>query len=327
MEKGKSWYINSPRLPFFILPSSIKNMRREFSDAIEKIALADEKVVFITGDLGYNALENLQEKLGNRFINAGVAEQNMVGLAAGMAYKGFKVFCYSIAPFVVYRCWEQFRNDVCLHNLPVFIVGNGGGYGYGIMGSSHHAIEDIAGLSSLQNVKCWIPAFADDVEPFVNQIVADGRPAYLRLGAGKQTPAHEGNFGSLKMVVKSDKPKGTIKAMRPIANNVVGVLQQAEFEHNFNLLIAQNVPLTIDSDGFKLLQATENLLVVEEHVSIGGLAQQLSVQLMENGISFKKFISLRAEGYPDGTYGDQNFHQTQSGLDAKNIAKKLRLFA
>jgi transketolase len=301
-------------------------MRREFSDAIEKIALEDEKIVFITGDLGYNALENLQSTLGNRFINAGVAEQNMVGLAAGMAYKGFKVFCYSIAPFVVYRCWEQFRNDVCLHNLPVFLVGNGGGYGYGIMGSTHHAIEDLAGLSALQNVKCWIPAFADEVEPFVNQIVADGRPAYLRLGAGKQTPANEGNFGSLKLVVKSEKPNGSIVALGPVANNVVNVLQQPEFSHKFNLYTAQNVPLTIDSQGFESLQATDNLLVIEEHVSIGGLAQQLSVQLMEKGISFKKFISLRAEGYPDGTYGDQNFHQTQSGLDVGNIAEKLRLF-
>jgi transketolase len=301
-------------------------MRREFSDAIEKIALDDEKIVFITGDLGYNALENLQATLGNRFINAGVAEQNMVGLAAGMAYKGFKVFCYSIAPFVVYRCWEQFRNDVCLHNLPVFLVGNGGGYGYGIMGSTHHAIEDLAGLSALQNVKCWIPAFADEVEPFLNQIVADARPAYLRLGAGKQTPANEGEFGSLKLVVKSDNPKGSIVALGPVANNVVSVLQQDEFSDKFNLYTAKNVPLKIDSEGFKSLQASDNLLVIEEHVSIGGLAQQLSVQLMEQGISFKKFISLRAEGYPDGTYGDQNFHQTQSGLDAGNIAVKLRLF-
>lgn len=301
-------------------------MRREFSDAIEKIALEDEKIVFITGDLGYNALENLQAKLGNRFINAGVAEQNMIGLAAGMAFKGFKVFCYSIAPFVVYRCWEQFRNDVCLHDLPVFLVGNGGGYGYGIMGSTHHAIEDLAGLSALQNVKCWIPAFADEVEPFLNQIVADCRPAYLRLGAGKQTPANEGMFGSLKLVVKSTNPKGSIVALGPVANNVVTVLEQAEFNNQFNLFTAQNVPLTIDSEGLKLLQSVDNLLVIEEHVSVGGLAQQLSVQLMEKGISFKKFISLRAEGYPDGTYGDQNFHQTQSGLDARNIAEKLRLF-
>ncbi len=301
-------------------------MRREFSDAIEKIALEDEKIIFITGDLGYNALENLQSTLGNRFINAGVAEQNMVGLAAGLAYKGFKVFCYSIAPFVVYRCWEQFRNDVCLHNLPVFLVGNGGGYGYGIMGSTHHAIEDIGGLSSLQNVKCWIPAFADEVETFVKEMVAEGRPAYLRLGAGKQTPAHEGDFGSLKLVVKSDTPKGSVVALGPVANNVVSVLQQAQFANQFNLFTANTVPLQITQEGFDLLQSVDNLLVIEEHVSIGGLAQQLSVQLMERSIPFKKFISLRAEGYPDGTYGDQNFHQTQSGLDAENIANKLRLF-
>jgi transketolase len=301
-------------------------MRREFSDAIEKIALEDEKIIFITGDLGYNALENLQQKLGNRFINAGVAEQNMVGLAAGLAYKGFKVFCYSIAPFVVYRCWEQFRNDVCLHNLPVFLVGNGGGYGYGIMGSTHHAIEDIGGLSSLQNVKCWIPAFADEVETSVKEIIAEGRPAYLRLGAGKQTPANQGEFGSLKLAIKSNNPKGAIVALGPVANNVVNVLQQDEFADKFNLFTANTVPLEISQEGFDLLQSVDNLLVIEEHVSIGGLAQQLSVQLMERGISFKKFISLRAEGYPDGTYGDQNFHQTQSGLDAENIANKLRLF-
>src|SRR3972149_3068805 len=124
-------------------------MRKIFSDSIEKAALRDEKIIFITGDLGFNAFENLQKSIGDRFINAGVAEQNMIGLAAGLAYKGYKVFCYSIAPFIVYRCLEQTRNDVCFHKLPVFIVGNGGGYGYGIMGSTHHALSDIACLAGL----------------------------------------------------------------------------------------------------------------------------------------------------------------------------------
>lgn len=300
-------------------------MRREFSDAIEKIALEDEKVVFITGDLGYNALENLQKKMGKRFINAGVAEQNMVGLAAGMAYKGFKVFCYSIAPFVVYRCWEQFRNDVCLHNLPVFLVGNGGGYGYGIMGSSHHAIEDLAGLSSLQNVKCWIPAFSDEVEPFVNQIISEGRPAYLRLGAGKQTPSLEKDFDSIKLLAKPNNAKASIIALGPVVGNVIKVLENEEFKDKFNLFTAYQLPLKVESETFAIIQEAKNVLVVEEHVSIGGLAQQLSIQLLENGISLNKFISLRAEGYPDGFYGDQGFHQAQSGLDEKNIAEKLRL--
>ncbi len=301
-------------------------MRREFSDAIEKIAIQDEKVIFITGDLGYNALENLQEKLGNRFINAGVAEQNMVGMAAGLAYKGFKVFCYSIAPFVVYRCLEQFRNDVCLHNLPVFLVGNGGGYGYGIMGSSHHAIEDLAALSSLQNVKCWIPAFADEVENTVNQIVTENRPTYLRLGAGKNTPSNLGQWGSLKLIQKSEKSLGTIIALGPVANNVVSALNQSDLTEKFDILTALHLPLELTNEAIEFLRLAKNILVVEEHVSIGGLAQQLSLQLLENGVSPKKFISLRAEGYPDGTYGDQNFHQTQSGLDVQNIIKVVKDF-
>ena len=301
-------------------------MRREFSDAIEKIALEDDKIIFITGDLGYNALENLQKKLGSRFINAGVAEQNMVGMAAGLAYKGFKVFCYSIAPFVVYRCLEQFRNDVCLHNLPVFLVGNGGGYGYGIMGSSHHAIEDLAALSSLQNVKCWIPAFADEVGDTLNQIVKEAKPTYLRLGAGKSTPNNLDNWESLKLIFRAENALATIVALGPVANNVVSALTITGMTENVNFLTALHVPLELNNQALDLFRNSKNILVIEEHVSIGGLAQQLSVKLLENNISPQKFISLRAEGYPDGTYGDQNFHQFQSGLDQQNIINILSTF-
>ncbi|MBA4851015.1 transketolase [Emticicia sp. BO119] len=301
-------------------------MRREFSDAIESIAMKDEKIIFITGDLGYNALENLQEKLGNRFINAGVAEQNMIGVAAGFAYKGFKVFCYSIAPFIVYRCLEQFRNDVCLHNLPVFLIGNGGGYGYGIMGSSHHAIEDLAALSGLQNIKCWIPAFVDEVSPIVSQIVAEARPAYLRLGAGKNTPDNPVQFGSLKLVNQTNQSKGTILSLGPVTNNVLSALYKSGLIEQFDVCTATFLPLQLDTNAIELLQKSSNILVVEEHVSIGGLGQQLSLQLLENGISPHKFISLRAQGYPDGTYGDQLFHQTQSGLDEQNIIEILNSF-
>src|SRR5690242_17673469 len=102
----------------------------------------------LTGDLGYQALEGVREKLKDRFINAGVSEQNMVSVAAALASEGLEPLCYSIAPFAVFRPAEQIRLDVCLHGLGVKIVGNGGGYGYGIMGSTHHAIEDVAVLSS-----------------------------------------------------------------------------------------------------------------------------------------------------------------------------------
>lgn len=302
-------------------------MRKEFSAAIEKLALADESVVFITGDLGYNALENLQEKLGKRFINAGVAEQNMVGVAAGMAYKGYKVFCYSIAPFVVYRCLEQFRNDACLHNLPVFLVGNGGGYGYGIMGSTHHAIEDLACLSSLQNVKTWIPAFADEVEYALTQILEETRPAYLRLGVGATTPPNATLVGSLKKIQFSEEAPTAVIALGPIVANVQKALQQTDSSGEVNLYTALTLPLTLSETTIKELRRVENILVVEEHVSIGGLAQQLSVRLLEAGVHPKIFKSLAAQGYPNGLYGSQSYHQRQSGLDVEALIDTIQSFA
>ncbi|MCY7350588.1 MAG: transketolase [Cytophagaceae bacterium] len=299
-------------------------MRNEFSAGIERLARQDESIVFITGDLGFNALENVMNALGPRFINAGVAEQNMVGVAAGMAYKGYKVFVYSIAPFVVYRCLEQFRNDVCLHNLPVFLVGNGGGYGYGIMGSTHHAIEDLATLSPLQNVTCYVPGFADEVEYCLERIVREAKPAYLRLGVGRALPEDTTLSGSFRVVTQTDNCLGTIVALGPSVTNVLNALNQEGLAGKYNVLTALTLPLHLTDEVARLIQAGGPLLIVEEHVSIGGLAQQLSVKLLERGIAPSGFRSLTAQGYPDGRYGDQAYHQKQSGLDADHIARLLQ---
>ncbi|SDH03006.1 transketolase [Dyadobacter soli] len=299
-------------------------MRKEFSTAIEELAVADDSVIFITGDLGYNALENLQAKMGKRFINAGVAEQNMVGVAAGFAHKGYKVFCYSIAPFIVYRCLEQFRNDVCFNNLPVFLVGNGGGYGYGIMGSSHHSIEDLACLSGQQNAQVWVPAFADEVIPVVQQIAADARPAYLRLGAGKTTPANSYLTGSFKVIHQPANAEMTVFALGPVANNVLSALGLApELAEKVNVVTALHFPLELTDELIALIRKAPALLVAEEHISTGGLAQQLSVQLLEKGIFPSVFKSIKAEGYPNARYGSQSYHQKLSGLDADSILSSI----
>ncbi len=299
-------------------------MRVEFSQSIEKLAAADDSIVFITGDLGYNAFENLRDVMGPRFINAGVAEQNMVGVAAGMAYKGFKVFCYSIAPFVVYRCLEQFRNDVCFHNLPVFLVANGGGYGYGIMGSSHHTLEDLACLSGLQNITAHVPAFSDEIDPLVNHIAAQARPAYLRLGAGKKTPADSFQSGSFRVVHRAENPEITLVTLGPITNNaLVALHEQESLVKSVTVLAANTFPLEITDSIRAILAQSPAIVVAEEHVSTGGLAQQLSVQLLEKGIRPEHFSSFRAQGYPGHTYGSQQYHQRLSQLDAPSLAESL----
>ena len=160
-------------------------MRNEFCNSLVSVA-DNHRFAFLTGDLGFKALEPLREAAGAHFINAGVAEQNMVSVAAGLARTGLQPWVYSIAPFVYARPYEQIRNDVCFHNLPVKLVGNGGGYGYGVMGSTHHALEDYGALLCLQNMHVFVPAFSADVPAIVDKLLDFPYPAYFRLGASEE---------------------------------------------------------------------------------------------------------------------------------------------
>src|ERR1700722_13177629 len=144
-------------------------MRNAFCAAVVELSAA-RPFVFFTGDLGFMALEPLQRAMGERFINAGVAEQNMISVAAGAASVGEQCWTYSIAPFLYGRPFEQIRNDVCLHDFDVKLVGNGGGYGYGVMGATHHAIEDYGAMLCLPHLRAYVPAFDGDVRVMIEQL-------------------------------------------------------------------------------------------------------------------------------------------------------------
>jgi transketolase len=302
-------------------------MRREFSNALEKAALADEKIVFLTGDLGFMALENIQSAIPERFINAGVSEQNMISMAAGIASEGYTPVCYSIAPFTVFRPAEQIRLDVCLHNMNVKIVGNGGGYGYGIMGATHHAIEDIAVLSSFQGMKCYIPFCNEDVEEVLAAMMARSGPAYLRLGFGNMPhglvpPA----YNHTRQLLKGGSV--TVVGMGPVSLNVISALGRGEGPKAvIDLFVVSEVPLPGLTDELKAsIRRTGRLLVVEEHVQRGGLGEHLSHLVLTSGIACR-FVHLCAQGYPNGRYGSQSYHQRINGLDAGSIADRIRELA
>ncbi len=295
-------------------------MRSKFSKKVQDILSADSKTVFITGDLGYNALEAIQATAKERFINAGVAEQNMVGVAAGLAYKDFETFVYSIAPFAVYRCLEQIKIDVCIHNLPVYIVGNGGGYGYGIMGATHHAIEDIGCLSTLPNITCWVPAFSEDVDYCLDQIITQKKPAYLRLGLGKSYQV-KFDIAAINHIVKADIPEITIIALGPVVHNAIEAIGE---NNNIDLFTILSVPIIeMNEKLLKSISQARKVIVIEEHVERGGLGEHILSLLAKRNIHLLKFLSLHAKGYPSKLYGSQAFHQKESGLDAENIKKEI----
>jgi transketolase len=292
-------------------------LRAAFSEAMLQLARQHPELLLLSGDVGFRAFEGLADELGPRFINTGVAEQMAVGLAAGLAHRGHKVFWYSIASFAVFRPLEQIRLDVCLHNLPVFIVGNGGGYGYGAMGATHHALDDLACLSGLPNMTCYVPAYQADVPMALNSLLQAGQPAYLRLGLGPEGQPQP--LTSLQRIQSGGRL--TAVALGPMLHEVL----QAAAGHDVEVWAARILPFD-DSLGQLLqsLRRTRRLLVVEEHSRRGGLAEALSLALLEHGLRLKAMKACCAQGYPQGLYGSQSYHRSLSGLDAASLTKEIQ---
>jgi transketolase len=166
-------------------------MRNAFIDELVSAAEINHKIALVVGDLGYGVIEPFATRFPNRFFNAGVAEQNMMGMAAGLASEGFHVFVYSIANFPLFRCAEQIRNDVDYHQLPVTIVSVGGGVAYGNLGYSHHAIQDYALIRSFPNMLIGSPGDPMEVRAVMRYLVSNPQPSYLRLGKAGEISLHK----------------------------------------------------------------------------------------------------------------------------------------
>jgi transketolase len=288
-------------------------MRHAFATAVVSQCNNDD-CFFLTGDLGFMALEKVKAAFGSRFINAGVAEQNMIGVAAGLAREGCKVFTYSIAPFCYARPFEQIRNDVCLADLPVYLVGNGGGYAYGHMGPTHHALEDCAAMNAL-GVRVLAPAFDDDIPAMLAGLSS---PTYLRLGydvrpKGAEVP----QYAPWRQVLSGEQ--GAIAALGPLA----GVAWQALLDVPAGARPSVWAVSEFNGDAipgaFWTQVVGKRLFVVEEHVAAGGLGMHVALAMACLSIQVSGFVHRHALGYPTGRFGSQAFHRAQCGLDADGI--------
>ena len=299
-------------------------MRAEFAKAILEVARRDPRLVFLSGDLGYMALEEIRDVLNERFINAGVAEQNMISVAAGLAAKGFVPVVYSIAPFATLRPYEQIRNDVCLHKLPVKIVGNGGGYGYGIMGSTHHALEDVGVMRALPNMTAFVPCFASDVPKCVTQMISNDGPSYLRLGksvADFGEVASETQWQAFRRVQRGDSV--VIAAMGPVIENVITGLSQLPSQSVDLWSVGQFPVNTLPQEFIESVKRVKKVITLEEHYRAGGLAETLGAQLLSHLSEPISYTNLCAEGYPSGLYGSQRWHQDENGLAGAKLMQTI----
>jgi transketolase len=280
--------------------------------------------VFLTGDLGFMALEPLRDSAGDRFINAGIAEQNMVSVAAGLASAGLKPWVYSIAPFLYARAFEQIRNDVCSHDLPVFLVGNGGGYAYGVMGPTHHALEDYGALLGLPNITVYIPAFSEDVPEVVSRLMARSRPAYLRLGRDeKPNDFVLPHYAPWRRILSGRR--ATVVTLGPLVGGILTATLSLPKSERPSLWVVSELPmLEIPPEFIADFQISGHLVVVEEHVAQGSAGASLAQALLAAHTLPRRFSHRFARGYPSGTYGSQSYHRKESGLDAASILELVR---
>jgi transketolase len=262
-------------------------MRKQFVTTLMEIADADDRVVLLTADLGFMVLEPFAERHPNRFFNIGVAEANMISIAAGMAREGFIPFCYSIATFASMRGYEQFRNGAVLHNLPVRIVGIGGGFAYGSAGFTHHALEDIALMRVQPNVGIVAPADDAQVERALRDHYARPQPMYLRLA--KETATHpelNGQFrwGHLEVIGEGDV-----------------------------------VILAIGS----MLASKKACIAIEDHRPIGGIGSLVAETIADHGLG-TRLIRRGISDPPGESSGSEEFLRQRNGLDVEGLVTLVR---
>ena len=301
-------------------------MRDTFVRTLVQLAKEDKNIELVTGDLGFGVLKPFWEQCPDQFTNAGIAEQNMTGVAAGMALTGKNVFTYSIGNFPTLRCIEQIRNDCAYHNANVKVVCIGGGFVYGSLGMSHQATEDLAILRALPDVVVLAPADLVEAEECTKALAKYDGTAYLRLGRGGEKRIHDKieNFQIGKAIKVKDGQKVAIFSTGAIFEEVTAC---DEMLHEYGITPAiYTFPTVkpIDKDTIEKVAKEVDLIVTcEEHNIIGGFGSAVAEVMAE--MNEKKAVLMRI-GLNDVysiRVGNQKYLRAQYGIDAKSIAEKI----
>ena len=301
-------------------------MRTAFIETLLELAKEDPRIVLMVGDLGFGVVIPFMEQLPRQFVNAGVAEQNMTGMAAGMALSGKIVFTYSIANFPVLRPYEQIRNDVCYHNANVRIVSVGGGMAYGSLGPSHHATEDIAVMRALPNMLVLAPGDPVETRLAVRALIEYEGPAYLRLGRAGEPIVHqnEPEFTIGKAITVRQGSEVTLISTGGMLQETVNAADLLSEEGIQVRVISMHTikPLDVET----VLQAareTQAIFTIEEHSIIGGLGGAVAELLLEADQRPKYFKRIGLNGEFSSIVGSQEYLRAQYGLDAHGIVRSI----
>lgn len=306
-------------------------MRNIFIKKFIKEAEKNKNIYFLTGDLGYNSFEIVKEKFPDRFINVGCAENNMIGIASGLALSGKKVFVYSIVPFLIFRSLEQIRNYICHNNLDIKLLGGGGGFSYGNQGISHNTYEDLSIMRTLPNMKVYSPGTKNELIKVSDFLFRDNTPAFIRLG---KVPDFDYLDDQVDIVKGSQVIEGKNIVIFCIGNIIEEVQKSVRdlTKKNLSIKLVSLVSLKplASEDIVNHISDCRYVFTIEENSIIGGLGSFLAEVISESSL---KNITFHRIGLSDAVHseiGSQNYlrkikglgHEKISDIIEKSVSKK-----
>ena len=301
-------------------------MRDAFINSLTELAENDKDIILLTGDLGFGVFEEFETRFPGQYFNVGIAEQNMMGLAAGLSLEGKKVVAYSIGNFASLRCLEQIRNDACYHDANITVVASGGGFSYGSLGMSHHTTEDLAILRALPNMVVVAPCTKNEAKEATKQLVSTKGVGYLRLD---KTAAEEVALAQPFSIGKSrifrEGTDLTLIATGGILEEAVLAAKELEqFGLDVKILGIHTVKPIDKEEILKSALETGGLVVIEDHNKDGGLGSAVAEVCMDHAVLPNKFLRIGLNNTFSSIVGSQHYLRAQYEIDHKAIVSSVK---
>lgn len=294
-------------------------MRNRFFDLLKEEMRKNDSIFLVVADMGLGLVEPIQKVFPERFINVGIAEQNMIGIAAGLCNLGFRPFCYTISNFLIQRCFEQIRNDICLHNHPITLVGASTGYDNGLLGPTHQVIDDIGCVKVLPNINIYSPATVDSIDPIFHEIIKKETPAYIRIGKGGYKFNNKENSINF-LAKKSDNSDVLVVTHGTVFENCV---RASEIRNNFPIYCMNRVKPINKEEMAKILKNYSKIIVIEDHLGTSGLYNSLCMSLNEMDLKDIKLASIAPPENYEKIVGDKNYFAEKYGFSPEKIAENI----
>lgn len=300
-------------------------MRNAFSAKLTDMVERDNNIILLTGDIGFSVFDQFKERFPKNYVNAGIAEANMIGMASGLALSGKRVVVYSIAPFIAYRAFEQVRNDLSYQKVPVTLVVVGGGLAYSDAGATHNAIEDLALMSSIPNMTVIAPGDPVETEYAVEQSIFLDGPCYIRLNKSRDTVVHSKplDFKIGKGIIVRPGDDVLILSTGGLLPNAISAANLLDEEGISAEVVSMHTLKPFDKDLLEQTAQHKRLVVtLEEHVPSGGLSSIVSKHLLASG----KNCNFLPISLPDSfatVSGSQTYLRDFYGLSPEKISKRI----